>query len=52
LNYSSELRKLSEGSGSRSTAVCYTSIFRRIRKIVPAIPDSHGKPVDCAAIML
>jgi hypothetical protein len=28
--------------------VCYTSIFRRIRKIVLAIPDSHGKPVDCA----
>ena len=28
--------------------VCYTSIFRRIRKITPAIPDSHGKPVDCA----
>ena len=28
--------------------VCYTSIFRRIRKIVPAIPDSQGKPVGCA----
>ncbi len=26
--------------------VCYTSIFRRIRKMVPAIPDSPGKPVD------
>ena len=23
------------------TTVCYTSIFRRIRKIVPAISDSH-----------
>ncbi len=32
--------------------VCYTSIFRRIRKIVPAIPDSQGKPVGCAAVML
>ena len=30
------------------TAVCYTGIFRRIGKIVPAIPDSQGKPVDCA----
>ena len=30
------------------TTVCYTSIFRRIRKITPAIPDSQGKPVDCA----
>ena len=30
------------------TTVCYTSIFRRIRKIKPAIPDSQGKPVDCA----
>ena len=30
------------------TTVCYTSIFRRIRKIVPAISDSHGIPVDCA----
>ena len=28
--------------------VCYTSIFRRIRRIVPSIPDSHGEPVDCA----
>ena len=30
------------------TTVCYTSIFRRIRKIVPAISDSHGITVDCA----
>jgi transposase, IS4 family len=30
------------------TAVSYTSIFRRIRKIVPSIPNSQGKPVDCA----
>ena len=29
-------------------AVCYTSIFRRIRKIAPTIHDSPGKPVDCA----
>ena len=28
--------------------MCYTSIFRRIRKIVPRLPDSHGKQVDCA----
>ena len=28
--------------------VCYTSIFRRIRKIVPAISVSRGKLVDCA----
>ena len=28
------------------TTVCYTSIFRRIRKIVPAISDFHGIPVD------
>ena len=25
--------------------VCYTSIFRRIRKIVPTIHDSPGRPV-------
>ena len=30
------------------TTVCYTSIFRRIRKIVPAISDSHGMPMNCA----
>ena len=30
------------------TTVCYTSIFRRIRNIVPAIPDSKERPVDCA----
>ena len=30
------------------TTVCYISIFRRIRKIVPAIPDFIGRPVDCA----
>ena len=30
------------------TTVCHTSIFRMIRKIVPAISDSHGIPVDCA----
>ncbi len=28
--------------------MCYTSIFRRIRKIVPQLPYSHGNPVDCA----
>ena len=27
------------------TTVYYTSIFRRIRKITPAIADSQGKPV-------
>ena len=32
-------------TGIRS--MCYTSIFR-IRKIVPAISNSHGIPVDCA----
>ena len=30
------------------TAVCYTSIFRRIRKIVPNLESHDGKPVDCA----
>ena len=30
------------------TTVCYTSIFRRKRKIVSAISDSNGIPVDCA----
>ena len=30
------------------TTGCYTSKFGRIRKIVPAISDSHGIPVDCA----
>ena len=39
-------RIFSRITGIRS--VCYTSIFRRIRKIVPAISDSHGIPVDCA----
>ena len=34
------------------TAVSYTSIFRRIRKIVPTIHNYHGKPVGCAAVML
>lgn len=28
--------------------VCYTNIFRRIRKIVPGLPHAHGKPVDSA----
>ena len=28
--------------------VSYTSIFRRIRKILPEIHHSHGRPVDCA----
>ena len=28
--------------------VCYTSIFRRIRKIIPGIESHDGKPVDCA----
>ena len=28
------------------TTVCYTSIFRMIRKIVPAISDFHGIPMD------
>ncbi len=28
--------------------VCYTSIFRRIRKIVPDLAPHNGKPVDCA----
>ena len=32
----------------RKPTVCYTSIFPRIRKMVPAIPDSPGRPVDCA----
>jgi hypothetical protein len=39
-------RTFSRITGIRS--VYYTSIFRRIRKIVPAISDSHGIPVDCA----
>ena len=30
------------------TTVCYTSIFRRIRKIVPNLESHDGKPVDCA----
>ena len=33
-------------TGIRS--VWYTSIYRSIRKIVPAISDSNGIPVDCA----
>jgi hypothetical protein len=35
-------------TGIRS--ICYTNIFRRIRKIVPIlpVPDTNGKPVDCA----
>ena len=28
--------------------MCYTSIFRTIRKIVPAISDSNRIRVDCA----
>ena len=28
--------------------ISYTSIFRRIRKIMPQLPYSQGKPVDCA----
>ncbi len=28
--------------------VCYTSIFRRIRKIIPSLESHDGKPVDCA----
>lgn len=39
-------RVFSRVTGIRS--VCYTSIFRRIRKIVPQLPYSQGKPVDCA----
>jgi hypothetical protein len=39
-------RVLARVTGIRS--VCYTSIFRRIRKIVPQLPYSQGKPVDCA----
>jgi hypothetical protein len=30
------------------TTVCHTSIFRRIRNIVPTIHDSNGRPVECA----
>jgi hypothetical protein len=33
-------------TGIRS--VSYTSIFRRIRKILPQLPHYHGKYVDCA----
>ena len=29
-------------------SICYTNIFRRIRKIVPTINSSPGRPVDCA----
>lgn len=36
---------------TRITAVCYISIFGRIRKITLTIPDSHGKPVCCALIL-
>ncbi len=39
-------RIFSRVTGIRS--VCYTSIFRRIRKIVPQLPTPTGKPVDCA----
>ncbi len=39
-------RIFSRVTGIRS--VCYTSIFRRIRKIVPQLPTTTGKPVDCA----
>ena len=28
--------------------VCYTSIFRRIRKIIPELDHHDGKPVECA----
>ncbi|AKA48367.1 transposase [uncultured archaeon] len=39
-------RVFSRISGIRT--VCYTNIFRRIRKIVPTLPHTDGKPVDCA----
>lgn len=39
-------RIFSRVTGIRS--VCYTSIFRRIRKIMPELPEVSGKPVDCA----
>ena len=39
-------RVFSRVTGIRS--VCYTSIFRRIRKIIPKLPEVNGKPVDCA----
>jgi transposase len=39
-------RIFSRITGIRS--VCYTNIFRRIRRITPKLTNPGGKPVDCA----